>query len=158
MRGNLSSAGIEEILTRQFVGRIGCHSDGLTYVVPLSYSYHDGCIYGRTLEGLKISMMRKNPKVCFQVDEVKDMANWKSVIAWGTFEELTNSPEREAALEILSNRMLPLVSSVTTHFSPEWPFQLKEIDSVEGVMFRIRLYKKTGRFEDDELIDDLLPG
>lgn len=32
--------------------------------------------------------MRANPEVCSQVDEIDDMANWRSVIAWGRYEEL----------------------------------------------------------------------
>ena len=50
-------------------------------------------LYAHSLEGLKISIMRKNPTVCFQVDTMKDMADWESVLLWGTFEELTNEKD-----------------------------------------------------------------
>ncbi|MEJ7679120.1 MAG: hypothetical protein WKG06_14955 [Segetibacter sp.] len=33
-------------------------------------------------------MMRKNPELCFEVDIMHDMSDWKSIIARGTFEEL----------------------------------------------------------------------
>ena len=32
--------------------------------------------------------MRANPFVCFEVEDIDDLANWHSVIAWGVFEEL----------------------------------------------------------------------
>lgn len=158
MLGKLNPTEIEEVLNHQFIGRIGCHADGITYVVPISYAYKDECIYGRTIEGMKVTMMRKNPNVCFEVDHMRDMANWRSVIAWGQFEELTEQKERDMALQCLIDRMLPLISSATTHLTPEWPFPMDNISNIEGVVFRIRLNKKTGRFENDEVIVETLPG
>jgi uncharacterized protein len=158
MLGKLNTIDIEEVLNQEFIGRIGCHADGVTYIVPISYAYKDECIYGRTKEGMKVTMMRKNPKVCFEVAVMKDTANWKSVIAWGEFEELTENTERDKALRHLTDRALPLISSETTHLSPDWPFPLKNISSIEGIVFRIRLNEKTGRFESNEFSNDLLPG
>lgn len=82
---------IERTLREQFVGRIGCHADGRTYVVPVAYAYHDNCIYGHSIEGVKIRMMRKNPNVCFEVDRIDALSRWRSVIAWGHFEELSST-------------------------------------------------------------------
>src|SRR5438876_5549045 len=103
MLGKLNDTEIEEILKHQVVGRIGCHSDGVTYVVPVSYAYDGKDIYMHTYEGMKLKMMRKNPHVCFEADTMKDMANWQSVIAWGEFEEITEPAERNKALQILLN-------------------------------------------------------
>ena len=158
MIGKLNTTQIEEVLNHQFIGRIGCHAAGITYVVPISYAYKDGCIYGRTIEGMKVAMMRKNPNICFEVDQMKDMANWKSVIAWGRFEELTEQKERDSALQCLIDRILPLISSETTHLTPEWPFPMNDISRIEGIVFRIRLIKKTGRFESNEVIAETLAG
>lgn len=147
MFGKLRSDEIEQVLGSQIVGRIGTHTDGLTYVVPISYAYDGIYLYGRSLKGMKIDMMRKNKNVCFQVDEMHDMANWKSVIAWGEFEELTAPPERNQALQRLMDRHLPIVSSQTVHLTAEWPFPEKEIGAIEGIVFRVKLNRKTGRFE-----------
>lgn len=104
-------------------------------------------IYARTFEGLKISMMRKNPKVCFQIDEMENMANWKSVVTWGTYEELKNEAERNEGLEKLISRMLPEISSETVKISPQWPFPTNDFSKIRGIIFRIRISEKTGRFE-----------
>src|SRR5580765_196663 len=121
MLGKLTDVAIEETLKRQVIGRIGCHADGITYVVPVSYAYNGKDVYVHTYEGMKLKMMRKNPRVCFETDTMKDMANWQSVIAWGEFEELTETAERNKALQILLDRKLPLLSSITTHLSNDWP-------------------------------------
>ena len=147
MFGKLSAEEIEEVLNHQIIGRIGCHADGLTYVVPVSFAYDGVYVYVRTFEGLKLEMMRKNAQVCLQVDILENMANWKSVIAWGEFEELPDVKERNKALQKLIDRTLPMISSQTAHLSAQWPFPEHNIEKIEGIVFRIRLDRKTGRFE-----------
>jgi nitroimidazol reductase NimA-like FMN-containing flavoprotein (pyridoxamine 5'-phosphate oxidase superfamily) len=147
MFDNLDKEQIENVIAENIVGRLGCHADDKTYVVPVSYAYDGKCIYVRTFEGLKISMMRKNPNVCFQVDSFEDMADWKSVFAWGVFEELTDEEERNEGLRILINRILPGISSETMKLSPTWPFPTEDYSKIVGIVFRIRLTEKTGRCE-----------
>lgn len=147
MFGNLNPEEIEELLNHQFIGRIGCHADDITYVVPVSYAYDGTYIYNRTFEGMKVSMMRKNPKVCFEVDDTKNLANWKSVICWGIFEELSDEEERNEALRKLEKRKLPVITSETMHISSQWPFPSLNIEEAEGIVFRIRITEKSGRFE-----------
>ena len=146
MFGKLNTEEIEQMLHNHLIGRLGCHADALTYVVPVSYAYDGNYIYGYTHEGMKINMMRKNPKVCFEIDNTKNLANWQSVITWGEFEELTNEDERNNALMKLQERMLPVINSETMRISPLWPFS-NETENMEGIVFRIRLTEKSGRFE-----------
>lgn len=147
MFGKLSADDIETLLQLQLVGRIGCHARDITYVVPISYVYDGEYIYAHTFEGMKVEMMRKNPKVCFQVDDTKDLSNWQSVVVWGEFEELINEPERTQALQKLTERKLPLISSQTMQLTSQWPFQDEDVSKISGVVFRIRITEKTGRFE-----------
>lgn len=149
MLGKLTTAEIEEVLQNQIVGRIGCHADDVTYIVPISYAYDGKCVYAHTKGGMKIDIMRKNPEVCFEVESFENMANWRSVIAWGAFEEITNNDERKHALQILLHRHLPMVSSQTVHLSPNWPFEPADLNTIEGIVFRIELKEKTGRFENN---------
>lgn len=157
MFGPLQHDQIEEVLQTQVVGRIGCSADGETYVVPISYAYDGNFIYCHSYEGKKMAIMRKNPKVCFQVDNMRDMANWKSVIVQGNFEELLNQDEKAEAMHALLHRYLPLVSSVTTHLGKNWPFEPDDISEINGVVFRIAVIEKTGRFETSSQSPDL-PG
>jgi uncharacterized protein len=149
MLGELSPQEIEELLRSEITGRIGCHADGRTYVVPVTYAYEGGTIYCHSAEGLKLRMMRKNPIVCFEVDRIRDMGNWKSVIATGRFEELSG---RDAlpAMDVLIRRFVAVEQSDQPH--PSYIFREAESESPrtdgrEIVIFRIRLAEKTGRFE-----------
>jgi hypothetical protein len=102
-------------------------------------------------------MMRKNPVVCFEVDRVHDIGNWRSVVATGRFEEL-NGRDAIAAMDILIKRFVGMERSGEPH--PSYVFrkseayvfrkaevELIEADGREVVIFRIRLSEKTGRFE-----------
>ncbi len=147
MIGNLTDTQIDDLLRREVMGRIGCHTKDMVYVVPISYAYDGKDIYAHTYEGLKVTMMRKNPNVCFEVDDLKDMCNWQSAIAWGKFGEIIDKEERNTALKLLLNRVLPLASSSTTHLGESWPFYSEKIDEIGGLVFRIELTKRTGKFE-----------
>ncbi|MEO8404609.1 MAG: pyridoxamine 5'-phosphate oxidase family protein [Chitinophagaceae bacterium] len=146
MFGKLTTNEVEGLIHEQFIGRVGCHADDTTYVVPISYAYDGEYIYGHTLEGMKINIMRKNPKICFEVDSTTNLSNWQSVIAWGEFEELGAGFERNEALRKLEARKLPMLKSETMKLTPEWPFP-SDVSEIDGIVFRIRLGEKTGRFE-----------
>lgn len=147
MLGDLHTQEIEDVLQNQLVGRIGCSADGETYVVPISYAYDGNYIYCHTKEGKKTNIMRKNPKVCFQVEEMRDMANWRSVIIQGEFEELTKKEDRATGMQTLLNRYLPVISSITTHIGEHWPFHPEDVTHIDGIVFRILIKGKTGKFE-----------
>ena len=147
MIGKLNNEQIEELLKSQLVGRLACQEGANVYIVPMSYAYDGKYIYLRSFEGKKIEMMRRNHNVCFQVDDLSNMAEWKSVIALGEFEELTDEIERKKAIKYLIDRQLPLVSSETTHLGSVWPFSPENLNTIGGIVFRVLLKEKTGRFE-----------
>lgn len=145
----LDEANIEELLQQQIIGHLGCHADETTYVVPISYAYDGENIYAHTHEGKKIDMMRKNPKVCFQVDDLTDLSDWKSVIIMGEFKELTDNEERKGAMQHLLKRELPLKTTTTTHIGEMWPFDTNSID-IKGIVFKIKITEKNGRAEQND--------
>lgn len=62
MFGELTPDQIEHVLYLESIGRVGCHAAGQTYVVPVSYVYDGEAIHTYSYEGMKLRMMRKNPK------------------------------------------------------------------------------------------------
>lgn len=61
---------IETILTRCTIGRLATKGgDGYPYITPVNYTYFDDSIYFHTaVEGEKLDNIKKDPKVCFEVD------------------------------------------------------------------------------------------
>lgn len=138
---------IKEVNANNIIGRLGCHADNKTYVVPISYAFDGKDVYARTFKGMKLDMIRKNLAVCFQIDSMIDMNGWRSVIIWGKVEELVDTKEREKGLNFLLSRHFRNVSSETVKFSPEWPFPTSDISKIEGVIFRISIEEITRRCE-----------
>jgi len=148
MLGELSTQQINAVLFNEVIGRIGCYGDGRTYIVPITYVFDGEAVYAHSADGLKIRTMRANPNVCFQVDQRDNLANWRSVVAWGVYEELRGKAALDA-LELLVNRLSPLIISETAqlHDHLEAPAEHALKNPPKHIMFRIRLTEKTGRFE-----------
>lgn len=147
MLGELTPDQIEQVLRSEVVGRIGCHTDGGSYVVPITYAYDGRDIFGHSGEGQKLRMMRANPAVCFEVEQIDNLANWRSVIAQGTFEELDGAAA-ELAMQLLVGRLAPLIASATSQPPHEGSGgHVAETVGQPAVMYRIVLNEKSGRFE-----------
>jgi len=146
MFGDLTKNDSLKFLEENAYGRLGCHAFGKTYVVPISFVYNDGMIYCHTHDGLKVRMMRNNPDVCFQVDSIDGMANWKSVIVQGNYKELEGK-EKEKGLQALLNRKIPAMFSETMKLSPDWPFTTANYADIPGIVFSIEIKEITGKFE-----------
>ena len=147
MLGELSYVEVESVLHSQVIGRIGCSDRDRVYVVPITYAYDGTFIYCHSKAGLKIALMRENPSVCFEVEEVKDMTHWKSVILWGTFEELEGEEERNNGIQVFSERMKSLVTSESFRPMIRQPEPHPPEIGPKPIFFRIRVRTKTGRFE-----------
>jgi hypothetical protein len=131
----LTADEIEAFLGEEVVGRVGCHVDGLTYVVPVYFAYDGSAVYVLTIEGQKIQMMRASPDVCFEVDRYEPATGgWRSVIAYGRYEEL-DEPGSEHAKALLRARLAP-----TGRRRPP-----PEPGNPRAVAFVIRLERATGR-------------
>src|SRR5215469_13315464 len=145
MLGELTREQIEHLLHSEVVGRIGCHTEGRTYVVPVNYAYDGEFLYGHAAPGVKLEMMRANPDICFQVDHRASLSDWQSVIAWGTFEELRGH-EATRAMDLLLDRLLPLMAGESTLATGDEPQKaLAAGASAEHlILYRICLCERTG--------------
>ena len=133
----LSPADSLELLKQCSLGRLGCIADGSPYVVPITYYFDGKDIYSHATPGKKIEAMRVNPRVCLQVDEIKDSYNWRSVIVYGVYEEISDPGEQAIVMDKLFTRM-PDMTPVESRQSSE----LKTV-----LVFRIKLDEITGRVE-----------
>ncbi len=142
MLGDLNKKELIDLLESQVFGRLGCSIDGMTYIVPINYVYRNNAIYAHSGNGKKIEMMRANPKVCFQVDEILDTFRWKSAILWGDFIELQDE-ERQQAMQGIIHRIMPLTDRPTEQ--PSHGIQPEKHNDI--IVFKIEISKVTGKSE-----------
>ena len=152
MIGSLTVEQIEEVLRDNLLGRIGCNDGKRIYVVPINYVYDGRFIIAHSVMGMKIEMMRKNPHVCFEVDVVKSFTNWKSVIAWGEYQELTDHRARFQAMKLFMDRLMH-IKIINTSIAPEIEEGIVDdilsASNFKSIIYRIVITEKTGRFENE---------
>jgi uncharacterized protein len=77
-------AEIEAILREAQVCRLGLADGDGPYIVPMCFGYEDGVIYLHSAhEGQKITMIRANPRCCFEVDQCNGIVKGKNACSWG---------------------------------------------------------------------------
>lgn len=139
----LTATECKEVLARVNLGRLACARANQPYIVPISFYFapRDRCLYSFSTVGQKIEWMRRNPKVCIEVDEISDRFNWLTVVVLGRYEEITkpdtDNADMHRARELLQDR-------------PSWwlPAAAKLADGTEraaSVFFRITIESVSGR-------------
>jgi nitroimidazol reductase NimA-like FMN-containing flavoprotein (pyridoxamine 5'-phosphate oxidase superfamily) len=103
---------MEQILEQAQVCRLAMVDQGRPYVVPLNFGYRDGCLYFHSAkEGRKIDVLRADPHVCFEVDELVKInkaaqacdwgVSFRSVIGRGIARILETPAEKKTGLDII---------------------------------------------------------
>jgi nitroimidazol reductase NimA-like FMN-containing flavoprotein (pyridoxamine 5'-phosphate oxidase superfamily) len=97
---------IDQFLTCTRVGRLGVSLEGGPYIVPVGYGYFKGKLFFHTCnKGLKMDGIRRNPNVCFEVDEaLSDASMFKSVIAFGKAQIIDDKEKMLPYLQKLINK------------------------------------------------------
>lgn len=147
MLGKLNEKQIDDLVSRQVTGRIGCVADNKAYIVPINYFYKNSTIYGHSAPGKKIDMMRNNPNVCFQVDEITSIFKWKSAIMWGTYEEIVDPDKKQQAMQGIIHWLMPLVESPAGHPSHGIASLESELDNIDLIVYKINITEKSGKYE-----------
>ncbi|MET6996752.1 pyridoxamine 5'-phosphate oxidase family protein [Chitinophaga defluvii] len=152
MLGQLTIEEIDLLLSRNLTGRIGCTDGSKVYIVPVSYAFNGTYIIAHSKEGMKISMMRQHPQICFQVDEIDNLTNWRSIILWGTYEEVIDQKEKYYAMKFLIGHLMKQKTKVSetaglAEMHHEMEYAHTGENTIRPIVYRIRIKEKTGRFE-----------
>ena len=135
----MSSKEIQSLLQQVGYGHLGCALEGRPYVVPIQYYLEDSTIYIFTTEGQKTKYMDANPQVCLQVEDVKDLQSWRSVIVTGQAERLTQQSDIDRIKQLVKERNPKTLSPA---ISRTWIDALGR-DNVVAI-YRLQLSEKTG--------------
>jgi nitroimidazol reductase NimA-like FMN-containing flavoprotein (pyridoxamine 5'-phosphate oxidase superfamily) len=130
----------ERFLQSRRLGRLAFREGTGVAVVPISYAYGDGALYGHSPPGHKVSAMRLWPYVAVLVDQVDNMAHWRSVLVRGHWEDLQVEEARTRARLLLLRAFEGRISSVTAGHGHSTSLG-------DAVMFQIRIDEITGRAE-----------
>ncbi len=74
------------LLGSQSVGRLAFTFRDRVDIEPIHYVLHNGRIVGRTQLGTKVNIVAHHPWVAFEVDDVRALFEWQSVVVHGRIE------------------------------------------------------------------------
>lgn len=72
------------LLERLRVGRLAYSFKDRVDVEPIAYAWDVDTLFLRTGPGVKLDTLKKNPWVAFEIDEVRGLFDWESVVVKGT--------------------------------------------------------------------------
>ena len=81
---SLTDRECKAVLARNHVGRIAFVYRGAVDIAPVHYVTDDLWLFVRSDSGAKMRSFAHNPYVAFEVDEIEDTFDWRSVVAHGT--------------------------------------------------------------------------
>src|SRR4030042_1937700 len=77
-------AAIRAVMEEALVCRVGLSDDGMPYVVPMNFGLGENCLYLHSAaEGRKLDILRKNDKVCFEMDLLREIRQGPTACGWG---------------------------------------------------------------------------
>ena len=129
-----------DVLERVGYGHLACSLKDVPYIVPINYVYSEGVIYIYTTEGRKYEIIRTNPNVCLQVEDVKANDDWQSVIVIGKAVQVDDADEREEVLRKVTKRNPTLTPAISVRWMDDWIRENRE------VIYRLEPEEMTGRY------------
>jgi len=103
---------IEGIIKKALICRLGLVDNDEPYIIPVCFGYERGALYFHgSLKGRKVELIKKNNKVCFEMDidaeleKSEDPCKWamkgKSVVGVGRASILEDDGEKSHALRLI---------------------------------------------------------
>jgi len=136
---------LETILSKATICRLAMIDNGMPYLLPFNFGYSENCIYIHSAPaGKKIDVLRQNPQVCFEVEDVTETVQgeiackwstlYRSVIGYGNVEIVTGFEEKKQGLEII----------MTQHgYKGNMEFENKEVEFI--VVLKLKIESMTGK-------------
>jgi len=136
-------AQIKDILDRASVCRIALCDNNVPYIVPVNFGYAGDCLYIHCAsEGRKVDILRRNPKVCFEVDIDHALVagatpcsytfNYRSVIGFGIAVFVENAAKKRKGLDAIVKHYSGSHSSYSDDALAKVTILKIEIESMTG--------------------------
>lgn len=142
-----------DLLSSSRIGHLACARQGQPYIIPISYVFHGGRMYGFSGGGQKTDWMRENPLVCVQTERITSAREWTSVVVFGEYEELRSTADYEADRK--------LAMRLFERSPPWWELRPEKNGSDDGtrtlepIWYMIHVRRVTGHCTHDQIAPTL---
>jgi nitroimidazol reductase NimA-like FMN-containing flavoprotein (pyridoxamine 5'-phosphate oxidase superfamily) len=137
-------AEIESIINKADVCQVALSDNNIPYVFPVCFGYKNNSLYFHSaLEGKKIDIIQKNPRICFQIHtdteliESEKGCDWsihfRSVTGYGKAELINGIGAKKKAMKI-----------VLEHYSKK-DYEISSETLKKTALIRIQIENMTGK-------------
>lgn len=136
---------LDEIVHKALICRLAMCDGDQPYVIPLNFGYDGNSLYIHCArEGKKLDILKKNNRVCFEVDADHELVkgesacDWgfkaKSVIALGKAVLIEDGEEKRRALGIIME-----------HYGARPPYSYREKGFQKALIIKVDVENMTGK-------------
>jgi len=144
---DLKPAKCLEILSNNYLGHLGYISGKNPFVTPITYFYdvEEKSILSYSGNGHKIDAMKEHKNISLQIENIKTIQDWSSVLVHGTFEELLGSAAKKYLHKFAQGvqNTIERTKGEKPKFIQDFSSRLKEREM--PIVYRINISDITGK-------------
>ena len=137
-------AEIDAVIGSCQVCRLGLCDEGEPYIVPMCFGYDGESVYCHSaVEGRKLDILRRNPRVCVEFDQLLDLVEGKEACGWGMHYRSVVGTGTAEFVEGLEAKRAGLALVMAQYSDGDFSFPEGAVNRVS--VFRVRLDQLTGK-------------
>ena len=135
---------IEQVIKKAKVCRLGLVDNDGAYIVPVCFGYERNSLYFHsTPEGRKVELIKKNKKICFEIDTDVEVVNAEKPCGWTTKYRSVIGTGRAYILEKDEEKVYGLSLLMRQYSEGEPSLDFEKLDSV--LVVKIDIESMTGK-------------
>jgi len=135
---------IEQVIKKAKVCRLGLVDNDGAYIVPVCFGYERNSLYFHSApEGRKVELIKKNNKICFEIDTDVEVVNAEKPCGWTTKYRSVIGTGRACILEKDEEKVHGLSLLMRQYSEGEPSLDFEKLDSV--LVVKIDIESMTGK-------------
>jgi len=136
---------LEEILHKAPVCHLAMSDKDQPYVVPLNFGYHDNALYFHCAqEGRKLDILKRNNRVCFEVDVDHELVHGVSACEWGMKGRSVVGIGKACLIDDAVGKQQAL-DIIMKHYGAHEPFSYKGKGFEKALIIKVEIESMSGK-------------
>jgi len=141
----IDKSAIRAIMEEALVCRIGLCDDGTPYVVPMNFGLGENCLFLHcATEGRKLDILRRNDRVCFEMDFLREIKQGPVSCGWGARYESVIGFGRAILVEDPAEKRFAM-DRIMDHYRAQGPYAYPDDILAKTTIIRIDIESLTGK-------------
>jgi len=136
---------IRALMEEALVCRIGLCDGGTPYVIPMNFGLGENCLFLHcATEGRKLDILRRNDRVCFEMDFLREIRQGPESCGWGARYESIIGFGRAILVEDAAEKRFAL-DCIMDHYRAQGPYAYPDDILAKTAIIRIEIESLRGK-------------